>query len=91
MKLACDKIETQDEPINHIIVLIGDAMKANGSATINRPVYNWELENLPIGVTKSSPPSLLMANTPPPTKAITNNNNKLVISAYKDKDKTIAT
>lgn len=74
MKLACEKIHTHDEPINHIIVLIGDAKKPRGIETNNKPEYNCDAVKVPKGVTKSSPFNLLIKNTPPTTKPITNNN-----------------
>lgn len=81
MKEAWDNTETPDEPINHIMVEIGLARNPNGTATIIKPVYNWEVLNLPTLKTKSSPCNLLIANKPPPKKRITNNNNKLVTNA----------
>lgn len=81
MKLACEKTQTHDDPINHIMVLIGDARKPNGKATIIKPVYNWEEVTVANGKIKSDPFNLLIAYNPPPTSAITNINNALVISA----------
>lgn len=67
--------------MSHIMVEMGLAKKPNGTATINKPVYNCEVLNLPTGKTKSFPPNLLIPRMPPPTKRMTNNNNKLVIKA----------
>lgn len=82
MNEACDNTETAEEPINHIMVEIGLAKKPKGTATINKPVYNWLVLNLPTGNTKSLPSNLLMPKTPPATNKITNNNNKFVTKAY---------
>lgn len=81
MNEACDKTETAEEPINHIMVEMGLAKNPNGMATINNPVYNCSVLNLPTGKTKSLPPNLLIPYKPPPTKKMTNNNNKFVINA----------
>lgn len=81
MNDACDKTETAEEPINHIIVEMGLAKKPKGTATINKPVYNWEVLKRPMGNTKSPPPNLEIPKIPPPTKKMTNNNNKLVTNA----------
>lgn len=81
MKLACEKTQTQDDPISHIIVLIGDAKNPNGRETIIKPVYNCEEVTVPNGNTKSSPFNLLITNNPPPTNVITNINKTLVINA----------
>lgn len=63
------------------MVEMGLAKNPNGTATINKPVYNCDVLNLPTGNTKSLPPNLLIPNNPPATSAITNINNKLVTNA----------
>lgn len=81
MKLACEKTQTQDEPISHIIVLIGDAKNPKGKETIIKPVYNCDDVIVPKGNTKSSPLSLLITNNPPPTNKITTINKTFVSNA----------
>lgn len=90
MKEAWDNTDTADEPINHIMVEMGLAKNPKGMATINKPVYNWEVLNLPKGNTKSFPPNLLIPNKPPATKIMTNNNNKFVTKAYTLNSETMA-
>lgn len=81
MKLAWEKTVTQEAPINHIIVEIGEAKKPNGTAIIIKPVYNWLVDNLANGKTKSSPFNLEIPNIPPIVNNKTNNNKKFVINA----------
>jgi len=82
MNDACDNTDTAEDPINHIMVEMGLAKNPKGTATINKPVYNCEVLNLPTGKTKSWPSNLEIPNTPPATTKMTNNNNKLVTKAY---------
>lgn len=81
MNEAWENTDTMEEPISHIMVEIGLAKNPKGTPTINKPVYNCEVLNLPNGKTKSLPPNVLMRKTPPATKKMTNNNNKFVTKA----------
>lgn len=81
MKLACEKTQTHDDPISHMMVLIGDAKKASGKETINNPEYNCDDVTVPTGKTKSSPCNLLITMKPPTIKTMTNNKRVFVMSA----------
>lgn len=90
IKLAWESTQTHDDPINHIIVEIGDARNASGNAIINKPVYNCDEVKVNEPITKSCPPNLEITANPPPTNPITNINKTLVTNAYIDNSNTIA-
>lgn len=91
MKLAWENTQTHEDPMSHIIVLIGDARKPSGKETTKSVVYNCDVVIVPIGKMRSSPCNLLMANKPPTTNAMTNINSTLVINAYMESNNTMHT